>query len=288
MKIKEIVDLKPVTLEGPQIDALKAMFKSGNINNYLKDRRVIAVGNKVSKAFNDHMKGVAKQAQQTFGLSQKELDAQPGESLEKLGDIMQLTEEEEQQLTEEVLQELLPALAAIGSGLGAGARAVGSAVGAGAKAVTRGVKRVATAANQALANRAEKQMQAKAAKPPKPGDVDGDGDVDREDNQNFQAYVKDFASNKVFYQNVDRIENQKIKSAVDDTIKSMRPDDVNQAQWIKLVALSQQMSALDPTNMSRAQQATANQTVKLLKTMKDKKLLNLTPAGEAWLDQQGG
>jgi hypothetical protein len=89
---------------------------------------------------------------------------------------------------------------------------------------------------------------------PEPGDIDGDGDVDREDNEDFQAYAKDFASNKVFMQNTDSLANQKIKSAVDDTIKSMRPDDANQAQWIKLVALSQQNAALDPTNMSRQQQ----------------------------------
>ncbi len=94
----------------------------------------------------------------------------------------------------------------------------------------------------------------KQAATPKPGDIDGDGDADAKDNEDFQAYAKDFASNKVFLQNIDRIENQKIKSAVDDTIKSMRPDDANQAQWIKLVALSQQMSALDPTNMSKQQQ----------------------------------
>ena len=67
------------------------------------------VGKKVVKHFQKYMKKVTQQKKSTFGLSQKELDAQPAESLEKLGDIMQLTEEEEQQLTEEVLQELLPA-----------------------------------------------------------------------------------------------------------------------------------------------------------------------------------
>ena len=161
MKIKEIVDPEPVTLEGPQIDALKGLFKSGRLSDYLNDRKVIMVGKKVVKHFQKYMKKVTQQKKSTFGLSQKELDAQPSkiqpnvkskiqtnreitladgekytwkgaqwvsnstgkiakkeiavrltkmatlESLEKLGKI-QLTEEEEQQLIEEVLQELLP------------------------------------------------------------------------------------------------------------------------------------------------------------------------------------
>ncbi len=276
MKIKEIIDSKPVTLEGPQIDALKAVFKSGDLGSYLRDRKVIMVGKKVAQAFGHYMSDIEKQQKQTFGLSQKELMASPTESFEKLGDIMQLTKEEEQQLTEEVLQEILPAL--IGAGrLASGALgAVGKLGKAAVGAAGRTIKKAKSAANQALANRAEKQMQAKAAQtagraaqaagraaatPPKPGDVDGDGDADAEDSQRFQDYVRDFASNKVFMQNTDRITDAKIKQAVSDTIKTMQYGDKNEQQWIKLVALAQQSDATEPGSLGRQ----AKQALKLTK-----------------------
>jgi len=329
MKINEIVEPKPITLEVVGLKALGALFTSGNLGNYLNDRKVIAVGKKVAKHFQKHMKTVAQQAQQTYGASKKELDAQPAESLEKLGKI-QLTEEEEQQIIEEVvLQELLPALAAIGSGLGAGARAVGSAVGAGAKAAGRAIgagakavgragvagakaagragvarAKAAGAAGVAGAKRAGsaikkgikqvgQDMATLAARkaadtPPKPGDIDGDGDADAKDNEDFQAYAKDFASNKVFMQNIDGLSNKNIKSAVDQTIKSMSPDDKNEEQWVKLVALSQQSSALDPTNMSRQQKDTRDQVWNTLTHAEKKGFITLTPAGKDMLAKQKG
>ena len=124
--------------------------------------------------------------------------------------------------------------------------------------------------------------------PPKPGDIDGDGDADAKDNENFQAYAKDFASNKVFMQNIDGLSNKNIKSAVDQTIKSMSPDDKNEEQWVKLVALSQQSSALDPTNMSRQQKDTRDQVWNTLTHAEKKGFITLTPAGKDMLAKQKG
>jgi len=124
--------------------------------------------------------------------------------------------------------------------------------------------------------------------PPKPGDIDGDGDADAKDNEDFQAYAKDFAPNKVFMQNIDGLSNKNIKSAVDQTIKSMSPDDKNEEQWVKLVALSQQSSALDPTNMSRQQKDTRDQVWNTLTHAEKKGFITLTPAGKDMLAKQKG
>ena len=215
------------------------------------------------------------------------------ESLEKLGDIMLLTEEENQQIVEEVvLQELIPALAALGAGAGALARGAASAVGAVAKTAGKAIGTAGKAAGQAIkksakagvagakragqagvagAKRAGSAIKkgikqagqeiaanladgAATSDPDKkaqqdPNDLDGDGDADSSDYDEFQRYVADFARQKVFMQSLEHISNKDIKNEVINTIKTMKMGEKNQEQWIKLVALSQQNSAVDPAQI---------------------------------------
>ena len=336
MKINEIVDPKPITLEGAGLDAIGALMKSGSLGNYLNDRKVIMVGKKVAKAFGLYMGDIRKQSKASFGkkvdLKAKEAERQrikvsepqtgmvvtgsdgqdytwkgaqwvsnstgkiakkeiankltqtvaTSESLEKLGDIMLLTEEENQQIVEEVvLQELIPALAALGAGAGALARGAASAVGAVAKTAGKAIGTAGKAAGQAIkksakagvagAKRAGSAIKkgikqagqeiaanlaagAATSDPDKkaqqdPNDLDGDGDADSSDYDEFQRYVADFTRQKVFMQSLEHISNQDIKNEVINTIKTMKMGEKNQEQWIKLVALSQQNSAVDPAQI---------------------------------------
>ncbi|SVE25680.1 uncharacterized protein METZ01_LOCUS478534, partial [marine metagenome] len=60
----------------------------------------------------------------------------------------------------------------------------------------------------------------------------------------FMAQAKNFASKKVFQQDINRLKDQNIKKDLEITLDSLDPDDANVEQWIRIVALSQYNEAL--------------------------------------------